>query len=256
MQFELTITKTMRSRGEEFKLRSHFSSTDRALVLFGPSGSGKTLTLQAIAGLLTPDTGRIVINGRTLFDSEAGINVPTRRRGVGYVFQDYALFPHLSVRENIAFGLKPLFRGIRKQDAQRVDDLINAFGLEKVAKLRPASLSGGQKQRTALARALATNPAALLLDEPFSALDQPLRLRMREELSRVLDTFNIPMIMVTHDSDEVESFADAVVIYSQGEVVGLHTTTELTNAGKSVAEAIRREVAREYDFTSPLQLNQ
>ena len=247
MKFELDIVKRLRSGGEEFILRSQFTADERALVLFGPSGSGKTLTLQAIAGLLTPDQGRIVVNGKVLFDSKAGVNVPTRRRGVGYLFQDYALFPHRTVWENVAFGLKPLFGKVSSKDARRVDDLLGLFGLAKLANLRPAALSGGQKQRAALARALATKPQMLLLDEPFSALDQPLRVRMRAELTRVLGAFKVPMIMVTHDSDEVEAFADSVVVYRQGQVVSVHSAGDVDENGQSLNETIRQEVALAYE---------
>ena len=219
MEFEIDIVKKMRSAGEEFILRSQFTATNRTLVLFGPSGSGKTLTLQAIAGLLSPDAGRIAVNGDVLFDATAGVNVPSRRRGIGYVFQDYALFPHRTVQENVAFGLKPLFGQVSRKDARRVHRLLERFGLSKLAKCRPTVLSGGQKQRTAMARALATKPRILLLDEPFSALDQPLRLCMREELSRVLETFDIPMIMVTHDADDIAMVAETVVTYCNGNVV-------------------------------------
>ncbi len=248
MKFELDIVKRMSTGSEEFLLHSKFSSTDRALVLFGPSGSGKTLTLQAIAGLLTPDSGYIAVNGDVLYDSSAKINLPTRRRGVGYVFQDYALFPHKTVRENVGFGLKPFLRPISAADAHRVEELVELFGLAKMANMKPAQLSGGQKQRTALARALATKPRMLLLDEPFSALDQPLRLRMRNELARILESFDIPMIMVTHDSDEVESFAQAVVVYRDGTVVDLHTSRHLELTGKSLSETIREQVALAYDL--------
>jgi molybdate transport system ATP-binding protein len=248
MQFELNITKRMRSGGDPFLLRSQFSTSDRALVLFGPSGSGKTLTLQAIAGLLTPDEGRIKVNGDVFFDSKAGVNLPTRLRNVGYVFQNYALFPHRTVKENIAFGLKPLFGSLSPQDERRVKELIELFGLNPVADLKPAALSGGQQQRTALARALATSPKILLLDEPFSALDQPLRLRMRTELSRVLENFSIPMIMVTHDSDEVESFAESVAVYRHGEVVGMHSAKDIDRSGRSLTETIRDQVAMAYEL--------
>ena len=247
MQFELDITKRLRSGGDEFLLRSRFSTADRALVLFGPSGSGKTLTLQAIAGMLKPDKGYIRINGDVVFDTERGINVPTRNRQVGYVFQNYALFPHLTVRENIGFGLKPLFGRIGRADAARVEELVNVFGLSKVAGQKPAALSGGQQQRTALARALATSPKLLLLDEPFSALDQPLRLRMREELSRSLEQFDIPMIMVTHDSDEVESFAETIVVYHNGSVENVHSAKAIAASGRNLTETLREEVARAYD---------
>ncbi len=248
MELRIDITKQMRSGGgKSFLLRSQFNTADRALVLFGPSGSGKTLTLQAIAGLLTPDKGRIALNGDVFFDSEANINLPTRKRGVGYVFQDYALFPHRTVWENVSFGLKPLFGRVSKENAERVDALLELFGLAELAQQRPTTLSGGQKQRTALARALATKPKILLLDEPFSALDQPLRLRMREELSNILENFDIPMIMVTHDSDEVESFAQSVVVYSHGEVLGLHTAEDITARGERVSETIRKQISRVYD---------
>lgn len=246
MKFELDITKRLRSGGEEFVLRSHFSTSDRALVLFGPSGSGKTLTLKAVAGLLTPDEGRISVNGDVLFDSSANVDVPTRRRRVGYVFQDYALFPHHTVWENVAFGLKHVFGRISSEKACEVDALLDLFGLDKVAHLKPPFISGGQQQRTALARTLATRPRVLLLDEPFSALDQPLRLRMRSELAKVLENFDIPMIMVTHDSDEVESFAEAVVVYRDGSVVGMHSASDVTRSGKSLGETIRDEVAMAY----------
>lgn len=246
MQFELDITKCLRSGGDQFLLRSQFSSADRAMVLFGPSGSGKTLTLRAIAGMLNPDKGYIKVNGEVIFDSSKGINIPTRDRKVGYVFQDYALFPHLTVRENIGFGLKPLFGKLSKDHALRVEELTEVFGLVKVANQKPGALSGGQQQRTALARALATSPKLLLLDEPFSALDQPLRLRMRDELARALELFNIPMIMVTHDSDEVESFAETIVVYHNGNVEHVHSAADIAASGLSLAETLCQQVAQAY----------
>ena len=218
MTFDIDIRKRMVNGGREFHLRMCFSTGDRALVLYGPSGSGKTLTLQAIAGLLSPDEGRIVINGDILFDAADGIDMRSSRRGVGYVFQDYALFPHRTVWENVAFGLKPLFGRLRRSDARRVHDIIDFFGLSKLAQSRPDTLSGGQKQRTALARALVTEPRLLLLDEPFSALDQMLRQRMREEMSRVLTVFDIPMIMVTHDAADIAVVAETVVMCHNGKV--------------------------------------
>lgn len=247
MRFEVDIQKRLRSGPEEFLLRAAFESTDSALVMFGPSGSGKTLTLKAIAGILTPDEGCIRIDGKPVFDSAAGINVPARRRNVGYVFQDYALFPHLTVRGNIGFGLKPLFGRLSAAHKERVNELMRVFGLDRVAGQKPATLSGGQQQRTALARALATSPRALLLDEPLSALDQPLRVRMREELSRILHAFDIPMAMVTHDSDEAQAFADCVVVYRNGSVTGTHSAGAMAREGRSLSEAIRAEVALAYE---------
>lgn len=245
MQFDIDITMRMRSGEDSFLLRSQFSADNRALVLFGPSGSGKTLTLKALAGLLQPDSGYIRVNGQTLFDSQTGVNLPTRHRRVGYVFQNYALFPHLTVEENIAFGLRSLFKRVSRRNARNVKELIQIFGLGKVASLKPASLSGGQQQRTALARALATEPELLLLDEPFSALDQPLRLRMRAELAKTLERFAVPMILVTHDSDEMESFAEAVVVYRDGAVVGVHPAM-VSEDGSSMAQVIQREAALAY----------
>ncbi len=251
MQFEIDITMRMNSGsrgGDNFLLRSRFATTDRALVLFGPSGSGKTLSLKAIAGLLTPDDGHIRVNGKTIFDARQGVNIPTRERRVGYVFQNYALFPHLTVRENVGFGLRGLFGRLSSVAERRVRELVHIFGLDRVADLRPGALSGGQQQRAALARALAPEPELLLLDEPFSALDQPLRLRMRTELARTLERFAIPMIMVTHDSDEMASFAEAVVVYRDGAVVGVHSTGGQPEHRASVTRMVQQEVALAYDM--------
>jgi molybdate transport system ATP-binding protein len=246
MKIECDIVKELGGGDTGFRLGARFRSTGRNLVLFGPSGSGKTLTLQAIAGLLTPDSGRIKVEGRVLFDASSKVNRPARRRRVGYLFQDYALFPHLTVWENVAFGLKPLFGRVSSRDVRRVDELVDLFCLEGVARLRPHHISGGQKQRTALARTLAVKPRVLLLDEPFSALDQPLRLRMRRELARALKRFGLPMIMVTHDVDEVAAFADTVVIYNRGSVAAVHQTADLARAHGDLADTLHREVARAY----------
>lgn len=246
MKFELNITRRMQTKAQEFILQSRISCAEQALVLFGPSGSGKTLTLQAIAGLLTPDSGCIKINDRVLFDSSKKINIPARHRKTGYVFQNYALFPHLSVRENIAFGLKPALGPLSRKGRSRVSQLLEKLGLEKVAGHKPGSLSGGQQQRAALARALAPSPEILLLDEPFSALDQPLRLRMRRELSRVLELFNIPMIMVTHDTSEAEFFAQAVAVYREGRVIAVHSASEINSSAQGLMRVLNRQVSMAY----------
>ena len=143
MLFEIDISKTMCSGGREFVLRSRFATPDASLVLFGPSGSGKSLTLQAVAGLLTPDAGRIAVDGTVLFDSEAGVNLPPRQRRVGLVFQDYALFPHLSVRANVAFGLKRLGRSLTRAQQAEVDKAMELVGVRELAGNRPAEISGG-----------------------------------------------------------------------------------------------------------------
>lgn len=205
--------------GAEFHLRASFETSSRRIALFGPSGSGKSLTLMALAGLLTPRQGRIEVRGRTFFDSTAKISVPARKRKVGMLFQDYALFPHLNVYDNIAFGLKPLFGPLKNEHRARVDQLLELCGLSTLARHSPSQISGGQRQRTALARALATEPELILLDEPFTALDQPLRERMRAELFTILERFDVPMVMVSHDTDDVEHFAQTLVAFGHGRVL-------------------------------------
>ena len=217
MRFEVDIDKTVRSAQRSFELRIRFTTQARRSVIFGPSGAGKSLTLQALAGLMTPDRGRIAFGAEVLFDSAAGIDIPARRRGFGYLFQDYALFPRLNVRQNIAFGLS---RGLRNPptqvDGEAVERWLRAFELLDVAAQRPAELSGGQRQRTALARALVNSPRALLLDEPFSALDPALRDRMRIELDELLRRIDIPVLMITHDPDDLEWFGEQALHLRDG----------------------------------------
>lgn len=205
--------------GTEFRLRAGFVAHGKRIALFGPSGSGKSLTLLALAGLLKPGSGRIEVRGRTFFDSASGVNIAARKRRIGMVFQDYALFPHLTVRDNVAFGLKPVFGPLPAPHRERVDRLLDLCGLADLAGQRPAQISGGQRQRTALARALAPEPDLLLLDEPFTALDQPLRERMRAELSTILARFDLPMVMVSHDLDDVDHFAQTLIAFGQGRVL-------------------------------------
>ena len=181
MSLEVAIEKQVSG----FRLAVEFTADGAPLGLLGPSGSGKTMTLRAIAGLETPDRGRIVLHGRVLFDSASGINVPARERHIGLLFQNYALFPHLTVAENIAFGLRRLPEPER---ARRVEQQLAAAHLDGLANRYPASLSGGEQQRVALARALAVEPEALLLDEPFSALDTHLRSALERQLRETLET--------------------------------------------------------------------
>lgn len=217
MSFDVEIHKTLRSERRAFDLRLRFSTHARRTVIYGPSGSGKSLTLQALAGLLTPDRGRIAFGDQTLFDADAGINVPARARCFGYLFQDYALFPRLNVRQNIAFGLQTGWRNPNAHvGGAAVERWLGAFELGEVASLCPAELSGGQRQRTALARALVHSPRALLLDEPFSALDPALRDRMRAELDELLQRIDIPVVMITHDPDDLAWFGDEALYLSDG----------------------------------------
>jgi molybdate transport system ATP-binding protein len=233
---QVDVAKRLTSRGRSFALRACFSSDARSVVLFGPSGSGKTLTLQSLAGLVTPDSGKIVLGDRVLFDSESGVDVPARDRQIGYVFQDYALFPHLTVQENIRFGLGRCWqRKIAGETDREVRRFLEIFEVGHLAKSFPADISGGQKQRVALARALIRKPKLLLLDEPFAALDTVLRKRLRKELRRLQDQFGIPTIMITHDPEDVRVFAKKLVRYDAGrtqEVVPKHLNlSRKPNAG-------------------------
>ncbi len=203
-----------------FELATRFSSDAPFVALYGPSGAGKSLTLAAVAGLLKLDAGHVRVAGRALYDASARINLPARARRVGYLPQSYALFPHLSVKENVAFGLTSWRRRTLPVDAgRRVDELLDSFGLAALADSRPATLSGGQQQRVALARALACEPQILLLDEPFAALNPMLRQELRRELKAVRERWSIPALMITHDIDDVIALADVAFMMDGGEVV-------------------------------------
>jgi molybdate transport system ATP-binding protein len=198
-----------------FTLEVEWAIDEELAVLFGFSGAGKSMTLQMIAGLMTPDRGRIILGEEVLFDNQTGINLSPQDRSIGYVFQDLALFPHMTVWGNIAYGL----RGpTRKAMAVKVKEMIEIFHLEGLEKKKPAAISGGQQQRVALARALIRQPRLLLLDEPFSALDSPLRAEMQDYLKTIKQDFKIPVILVTHDLSEAYSLADCLIIYSQGRI--------------------------------------
>ncbi len=214
MTTRVCIKKTLTSGNRRFNLDISFASSGYYTILSGPSGSGKSLTLRCIAGIETPDSGQIEIGERVLFDSEGRINVPVRERRVGYLFQDYALFPHLNVVENIGFGLKKLLRPLSGQDKVKIAELVEIFGFKEMADSLPRDLSGGQRQRVALARALVNHPSVLLLDEPFSALDHSLREKMRAELKAVQARFNIPVILISHEPADIRAFEGDIVEYS------------------------------------------
>jgi molybdate transport system ATP-binding protein len=220
MMWDVEVTRRFAHAGRHFDLSVAFRSTAQRLVLFGPSGAGKSQTLKMIAGLTRPDAGHVRVDGRTLFDRDARVDVPSRERRLAYVFQDYALFPHLTVRQNVAFALQPGPRNpSRAVQHPAVQRWLDAFELDAVAHQYPEQLSGGQRQRTALARALVTEPRALLLDEPFAALDRALRARLRDELSELQARLGIPMVLITHDDDDVARFGDAVLCLRDGRLV-------------------------------------
>ncbi len=236
MGIELNISKEVKG----FRLDAGWEAGRELVALFGRSGAGKTMTLKLIAGLLKPDQGYIRINGETHFDSRARVDLRTRWRRLGYVFQSYALFPHMNVEQNIIYGLE----GIRRDERQqRLRAMIAMFRLEGPERLLPGNISGGQQQRVALARALAGRPGMLMLDEPFSALDMPTRVELRGVIRQVQQRFRIPVVLVTHSFAEVRQMADRVVVYSRGKVAqtGTPAAIEAEPAGPAVKELLGLE---------------
>jgi molybdate transport system ATP-binding protein len=218
------ITLDIDKRLPGFRLQVAWDAAEPVVALFGPSGAGKTLTLQCLAGLLRPDRGRIVLDGRVFFDDASGVNLAPPARRLGYVFQGYALFPHLTVQDNVAFGLKGLPPA---QRAERAADVVARLGLGGLERRYPRELSGGQQQRVALGRALAVDPDLLLLDEPLSALDAPLRRQLRQELGRTLREWGKAAVLVTHDLEEAYQLADRIVVYEGGHVLQAAPKSEL-----------------------------
>ncbi len=217
-----------------FQLHVRFETGAGPLALLGASGSGKSRTLQCIAGIVRPDRGRIVLDGRVLFDSEAGIDLPPQKRRVGYLFQSYALFPNMTVRQNLLAGAHRLSRVER---ARTVDELTVLLELEGLEELRPAQLSGGQRQRVALGRILASRPAAILLDEPLAALDSFLRWQVEPELARMLRGFGGPVVWVSHDAGEIRRRCASVCVIDRGWTEPVVTTDELFASPQTVAAA-------------------
>jgi len=222
MMIDLQIQRTVRADQHEFHLNIQLTSADSRIALYGPSGSGKSLTVRAIAGLLTPEQGSITINNTVFFDSDRGVNLSPQQRRVGYLAQDYGLFPHLTVNQNIAFGLKTGWRNAsRRFDLPKASRYwVDVFELEAILQSYPDEISGGQKQRVALARALVTDPTVLILDEPLAALDIPLRKKMREELAELQTRLNIPSILITHDPQDASVLATQVYRIDRGRVIG------------------------------------
>jgi molybdate transport system ATP-binding protein len=206
----------LKKKVKGFNLDVAWEIGNELAVLFGHSGAGKSMTLQMIAGLLIPDDGFVLIGSTTMFDSSKRISAPPQQRHLGYVFQDLALFPHMTAIENILYGSNSSTKSDKRKRAR---EMIGAFHLKGLEEKYPAELSGGQKQRVAFARALMREPVALLLDEPFSALDNPLRVEMRQFLRDIKKRVNVPIIFVTHDITEAFAVADTLIVYSSGKVI-------------------------------------
>ena len=220
MRLDVDIRKTLRSGHRTFALQARFCAQGERVVVVGPSGAGKSMLLKALAGLVRPDAGHVRIDGETLFDAAQGTHLPPQARNVAYLFQDYALFPHLNVRQNIAFGELQGWRNPPAAHASPdVERWLDAFGLREVAHQHPHELSGGQRQRTALARALVARPRALLLDEPFAALDTELRASMRTELDALQRRLRVPMVLITHDPEDVRVFGEQVLRMEAGHMM-------------------------------------
>jgi molybdate transport system ATP-binding protein len=217
------------------KLRLELEFKKGELVtLYGESGAGKTSTLRILAGLLTPDRGRITVGGRTWFDSEKKINLKPQQRNLGFVFQDYALFPHMTVRENLEYGTRS------REDKGLVSNLIEMVALDDLQDRRPETLSGGQKQRVALARALVGKPELLLLDEPLSALDAKIRTRLQDAILTLHREFALTTLLISHDLGEIHKLSDHVVELEQGTVLRQGSAEELF---------LRNKISGKFRFT-------
>ncbi|OGW23051.1 MAG: hypothetical protein A2077_07165 [Nitrospirae bacterium GWC2_46_6] len=206
--FSVDIGFSDPSRGGEREGRGHLT------VLFGPSGTGKSLILNMLSGIITPDDGYIWLNGDELFNREKGINVPMRKRKIGFVFQEYSLFPHFTVAENIVYGINS-----KADPKKKLGELLELFRLNGKEEKYPRELSGGQKQRVAIARAIASDPKLLLLDEPLSALDERIREKLQQDLLKLKSFLRIPVIYVTHNLQEAFTLADHIIVVNDGSIV-------------------------------------
>jgi molybdate transport system ATP-binding protein len=222
-----SIRKTFPGAECEFSLEVEFSAAPGFTILFGASGSGKTTLLECVSGLANPEAGRIAVGERVLFDVSTRVDVPVAKRGVGYVLQDLALFPHLTVEQNTEYGLAHLPRPERKQ---RAAAMLQEFHIDHLSRRRPAHISGGERQRVALARALVTDPCVLLLDEPLAALDAPTKAKILDDLRRWNQAHRIPILYVTHSREEVMALGERVLVMEQGRIIAEGTPHEVLSA--------------------------
>jgi molybdate transport system ATP-binding protein len=227
---QVRVRRTLTSEDGSFQLDVAFALEKGITILFGPSGAGKTTLLDCIAGLTDPDQGQIATGARVMFDSEEGINLSPRERKIGYVFQDLALFPHLTVEANVAYGIG----GLKAEDRKRrIADSLESLGIADLSARRPAELSGGERQRVALARALVTQPSVLLLDEPLAALDMPVRMKIAEDLRKSIQSLPIPLLYVTHSRDEVFMLGERMLMLERGKIIAEGTPHQVMSAPRS-----------------------
>jgi molybdate transport system ATP-binding protein len=230
-----TLHVAAKRRTGDFEVDVRFQAKPGITILFGPSGAGKSTTLSMIAGILRPDAGDIRLGDAAWFDSKAQVNVPIQKRKVGFVFQSLALFPHLTAAENVAYGLP---RGLtRGEIGERVAAMLDRLKVAHVATRKPPTFSGGEAQRVALARAFAIEPAILLLDEPFSALDRPLRRELHADVRKMVDSLSLPTILITHHPNEARALGDSVVMLHAGKVTGVGSVAEMLPDGPRPSDA-------------------
>ncbi|MDD3750859.1 MAG: ATP-binding cassette domain-containing protein [Tissierellia bacterium] len=229
MSLEVSIKKKFKG----FSLDVNFRTNGEYLGILGASGSGKSLTLKCIAGVETPDEGRIVLNNKVLYDSKKNVNIIPQNRNIGYMFQNYALFPNMTAEENIGVGLK-----LSKREKKiKTNELMKLFRLEGMSYKYPAQLSGGQQQRVALARIIAYEPDVLLLDEPFSALDSQLKSELHTDFLDLLKLYNGEVLIVTHSKDEVYRFSENLALIEKGTITGFGKTKEIFEKPRTLSEA-------------------
>ncbi len=224
----------IKKRLSNFCLHMSFREDSGRIGVLGASGSGKSMMLKMIAGIEKPDSGKIILDGKELYDSDVHINLKPQKRNVGYLFQNYALFPNMTVSQNIAAGLN----GDKEKVRSRVSEMIQKFQLMGLENVLPGKLSGGQQQRTALARIMAYEPDMILLDEPFSALDVYLKDRMQEELMEMLSDYKGKVIMVSHSRDEIYRFSDTLLIVDDGKIINHGSTREIFARPETKAAAV------------------